>query len=260
MADLGFGLGGLMAPPPGDPLPIVPLRSAPPPDHHALNGGFTFWILKRQKKGGAREESGAQPGGPGGVTDVEDYEKALKKAGTFNTVEGFWNVYGYLIRPSDKTHGTVDLHLFRSDIRPVWEDPNNKRGGKWVVKIRKGLGARYWEGTILALIGEHFAELSSEICGVVVSIRHGEDVLSLWTRNAADQDALSRVGEMWKKVLRLPAFVPVEYKPHDSAAPSAARPPAWRARPRPSPGGAPFGFEGSGGDDLGGGGGAAWSR
>jgi hypothetical protein len=39
---------------------------------------------------------------------------------------------------------------------------------------------------LLALIGEHF-ESSSDICGVVMSIRYHDDTLSLWNRNSEDE-------------------------------------------------------------------------
>lgn len=34
----------------------------------------------------------------------------------------------------------------------------------------------------MAVIGEQFGSLGSEICGIVVSVRYHEDILSLWTR------------------------------------------------------------------------------
>lgn len=45
-------------------------------------------------------------------------------------------MYCHLARPGDLPPQT-DLHLFKSGIRPMWEDPANTRGGKWVHKIIK---------------------------------------------------------------------------------------------------------------------------
>lgn len=42
-----------------------------------------------------------------------------------------------MIRPNDiKT--TTDYHLFKDGIKPTWEDPQNKNGGKWMVRLKKG--------------------------------------------------------------------------------------------------------------------------
>lgn len=64
----------------------------------------------------------------------------------------------------------------------MWEDEANKKGGKWVVRLKKGVADRYWEDLLLAIIGDQFAEASDEVCGAVLSVRSGEDVLNVWTR------------------------------------------------------------------------------
>lgn len=52
----------------------------------------------------------------------------------------------------------------------VWQDEANKNGGKWIIRLRKGLASRFWENIILAMLGEQFM-VGEEVCGVVVSIR-----------------------------------------------------------------------------------------
>jgi len=50
------------------------------------------------------------------------------------------------------------------------QDEANRYGGKWIVRLRKGLASRCWENLILAMLGEQFM-VGDEICGAVVSIR-----------------------------------------------------------------------------------------
>ena len=83
--------------------------------------------------------------------------------------EKFWSYYAHMIRPHDLL-GHADIHLFKDGIRPLWEDDANKNGGKWIVRLKKGLANRCWENLILALLGEQFM-VGEEICGAVVSIR-----------------------------------------------------------------------------------------
>ena len=64
----------------------------------------------------------------------------------------------------------------------MWEDDENKRGGKWIIRLKKGVSDRYWEDLLLAIVGDQFAEAGEEVCGAVLSVRSGEDVLSVWTR------------------------------------------------------------------------------
>ena len=199
-------------------------------NEHALNTGFTLYLMRRQKHARNKSVKKTETGETGEEdvlqqqqqdSSVEDYEKAIKKIASFSTVEGFWRVYGHVCRPNEVAHST-DFHMFREGIKPVWEDPANKRGGKLVVKVKKGLGARYWESLLLAVIGEQFGDFASEVCGVVISIRHNEDVLSLWTRNSDNNDALAKMREILKKSLKLPGFVPIDYKRHDTAESAAA--------------------------------------
>ena len=61
----------------------------------------------------------------------------MKQFSTFQSIEHFWNIYNHMIRPNYiKT--TTDYHLFKDGIKPTWEDPQNKNGGKWMVRLKKG--------------------------------------------------------------------------------------------------------------------------
>ena len=97
------------------------------------------------------------------------------------------------------------LNVWNAGIEPTWEDPNNAKGGKWIVRLKKGLASRYWEEILLALLGEQFTGIPhDEICGAVVSCRYNEDILSVWNRSATNRDITDRVRESIKRILRLP--------------------------------------------------------
>ncbi|CAD0020950.1 unnamed protein product [Aureobasidium pullulans] len=111
-----------------------------------------------------------------------DYEKSTRPMCKISTAQQFWQVYSHLKHPSGLP--TVsDYHFFRDGIRPVWEDEENKKGGKWILRLKKGVADRYWEDLLMAMIGDQFAEAGEEVCGAVVSVRSGEDVFSIWTKN-----------------------------------------------------------------------------
>ncbi|KAL7502692.1 hypothetical protein ACHAXN_000614, partial [Cyclotella atomus] len=131
--------------------------------------------------------------------------------------EQFWSLYDHLIRPSSLPT-TTDLHIFREGIQPTWEDPSNARGGKWLIRLKKGLASRYWEELVLALIGGQFSISGhlphDEICGAVVSIRFNEDIVSVWNRHAGNAEVIERVRDCIKRILSLPNHAYLEYKPH----------------------------------------------
>eukprot|EP01113_Clastostelium_recurvatum_P017659 TRINITY_DN2081_c0_g1_i1.p1 TRINITY_DN2081_c0_g1~~TRINITY_DN2081_c0_g1_i1.p1 ORF type:complete len:275 (-),score=81.22 TRINITY_DN2081_c0_g1_i1:47-871(-) len=166
---------------------------------HPLQYDYTLWFNRRVQ--GARTQ--------------ENYEKNIKKIGSFATVEEFWEYYSHMIRPNDLPN-TSDFHLFKSGIKPMWEDDANRSGGKWIVRLRKGQATKYWEDLVLAVIGEQF-DVGPEICGAVVSIRYQEDIISLWNRTSTDHETKLRLQAALKRVLRLDDSARMEYKNHDAS-------------------------------------------
>lgn len=110
------------------------------------------------------------------------YEDTVHGIASCDTAEDFWAVYRHLKYPSSLP-AVSDYHLFKKGIRPIWEDEENRKGGKWVVRLKKGVADRYWENLMLALIGDQFGEAGEEICGAVLSVRNGEDIISIWCAN-----------------------------------------------------------------------------
>lgn len=111
-----------------------------------------------------------------------DYEKSIKPLCRMSTAQHFWIVFRHLKHPSCLPM-VSDYHFFKEGIRPVWEDDENRKGGKWIMRLKKGVADRYWEDLQMAIIGDQFAEAGEEVCGAVLSVRSGEDVLSVWTKN-----------------------------------------------------------------------------
>ncbi|XP_066565894.1 eukaryotic translation initiation factor 4E type 2 isoform X2 [Amia ocellicauda] len=160
---------------------------------HPLQYNYTFWYSRRT---------------PGRPTSSQSYEQNIKQIGSFASVEQFWRFYSHMVRPGDLT-GHSDFHLFKEGIKPMWEDDANKSGGKWIIRLRKGLASRCWENLILAMLGEQFM-VGEEICGAVVS----EDIISIWNKTASDQATTARIRDTLRRVLNLPPNTIMEYKTH----------------------------------------------
>jgi len=187
-----------------------------------LHTGFTFFYMRRGKASKSFKQDTSNASSLAGKDGDENSDKqnqpsyfdAVKQIGTCHTVEEFWAIYNHLVRPADLPSIT-DYHCFREGIEPTWEDPNNAKGGKWIVRLKKGLASRYWEEILLALLGEQFTGIPhDEICGAVVSCRYNEDILSVWNRSATNRDITDRVRESIKRILRLPREAHLEYKYH----------------------------------------------
>lgn len=44
-----------------------------------------------------------------------------------------------------------DYSVFKSDIKPMWEDPTNKNGGRWLIKDN-GLLDQYWMDIVIFIL------------------------------------------------------------------------------------------------------------
>lgn len=180
------------------------IQHKPPPlgeNENPLETPYTFWFTQRGR--GAKNKPNT----------AGDFEQNIRYITSVSSVEQFWRVYTHLVQPSE-LNGRCDIHVFRYGIRPMWEDEQNKEGGKWIVRLRKGFATRCWENLVLAMLGEQFL-VGSEICGAVVSVRyHTEDIVSIWNRNASNQGVINQIRDIMKRVLNLPNNTIMEYKAH----------------------------------------------
>jgi translation initiation factor 4E len=131
-----------------------------------------------------------------------DYEAGLTVIGEFDTVESFCRYFNWLKLPS-KLERNSNYHLFKSGIKPMWEDEANANGGKWVLTMKNNpaLLDRCWSWLAMALVGEELEEGGNEICGAVVSLRSKVDRIQVWTRSKDDVERLNGIGKKLVKLL-----------------------------------------------------------
>jgi translation initiation factor 4E len=119
-----------------------------------------------------------------------------------------------------------DYHLFRFGIKPEWEDPQTRNGGKWVWEMKSAPAEQIdtaWLHTLLFLIGEQFSD-ESEVLGAVISLRKGNrSRLALWTRSASAREVLTRVGNEWRKQLPVSNAVKIAFYSHAQSIKSSSR-------------------------------------
>ncbi|KAH8839541.1 hypothetical protein MCOR27_001538 [Pyricularia oryzae] len=168
------------------------------PSRHPLRTPWVFWFRPPISK----------------ANGYIEYEKTLHAMAEVGTVEDFFAVYAHLKRPSTLPL-VSDYHLFKKDIRPIWEDNENRAGGKWIVRLKKGVADRYWEDLLLAIVGDQFSDASEEVCGAVLSVRNGEDILSVWVRR--DGGKVVKIRETMKRILGFPPDTKIEWKSHEGS-------------------------------------------
>jgi translation initiation factor 4E len=169
-----------------------------PSIEHRLQTPWAFWYAKGSNFKSATE-----------------YEAALHKIGTFDTVEGFWKMYVHLKRPSVLEVGT-QLSLMRDSVQnvPMWEYFPN--GGCWILKIKKkrdggaSVLGKMWQDLVLSTVGELFEE--PDVAGVSLYIRKQEDMMLVWNTDSRNDNVRFGIGQKMKQILDLEANTVVQYK------------------------------------------------
>nr|CDS31183.1 eukaryotic translation initiation factor 4E [Hymenolepis microstoma] len=135
-----------------------------------------------------------------------DWTQRMQKVTDFNTVEQFWSTMFHTLPPADIPNGT-DLYVFKRGIKPMWEDPMNENGGRWLIQVLPNADVNfYWEELLMLIVGNSWEteDDSNEICGVVFQPRTRGSRISLWTSNWSNKDAQIRIGKRVKEVLNYP--------------------------------------------------------
>jgi len=150
---------------------------------------------------GAPSASADGPNNAFSVVDTGEYEAGLTVIGEFDTVESFCRYFNWL-KPPSKLERNSNYHLFKTGIKPMWEDEANANGGKWVLTMKNNpaLLDRCWSWLAMALVGEELEE-GDEICGAVVSLRSKVDRIQVWTRSKEDVERLNGIGKKLVKLL-----------------------------------------------------------
>ena len=143
----------------------------------------------------------------------DQYESKLKCIGHFKTLESFFDTFATLHRPSQLGRNT-NYHLFKNGIKPMWEDPANAKGGRWVLTLREQANSvggraaheaildRSWMWLVFGLIGEHFDE-NDQLTGAVCSLRTKGDRIALWLREKEPVEDVNALGERFLRLLEI---------------------------------------------------------
>ena len=139
--------------------------------------------------------------------DSSEYESQVKKIAEFDTIEDFWAIFQHLRKP-DSCRPGIEFQLFRYGVKPIWEDDNNKNGGKVTIKLRKDFTTIIWEEMIFAFIGNVLPEI---INGIIVSIKPKFNILHIWFNNY-NQENNKIIEDTIRDLLQIPPEVKLEFK------------------------------------------------
>ena len=151
------------------------------PKEHLLEHIWTFWYLRLEKN--------------------FSWEHSQQEISDCHSVEMFWRIFDMLVPLTETRHG-CNYSLFKKGIRPIWEDPMNRNGGRFVFTITKENRAykkfaeNMWLEFSMAVVGNILSDVSDHICGIISGNRNNVIKISVWTRDAKKLDKIKRIGKL----------------------------------------------------------------
>ena len=146
------------------------------------------------------------------ISADQEYESQIKKLAEFETLEDFWAIFQYLKKPDDCKQA-IEFQLFKNQIKPMWEDENNKNGGRIALKLRKEFSNLVWEELVFAFIGGYFdKEIKDEINGLVINCKKDFNTLQIWIKTYTTE-VTSALEKNIREILNIPNEVALDIKP-----------------------------------------------
>jgi hypothetical protein len=133
--------------------------------------------------------------------------------GTSNTLDSKWSFYIHLHNVNDWSFesyhkimemNTVEdailvndridfelikktiLFVMKENIKPMWEDPNNKNGGGFSFKVHNKCAEQVWKKVYYRLIGNSLTtnpQVSKNICGISLSPKKSFCIIKIWMKD-----------------------------------------------------------------------------
>lgn len=125
-----------------------------------------------------------------------------------NTAQSFWQVFNNT--PFTTLALRDSYRLFKKNVKPIWEDPRNSRGGAWIFRVPKSQSFEFWKEIQMMAIGETLQEVvekGDDICGVSISVRFNSHLIMVWNRDGDNLRSIEKVRE------RVMESLPEELRP-----------------------------------------------
>ena len=148
---------------------------------------------------------------PKQTLDSNEYESQVKKIAEFETIEDFWAIFQHLRKPDSCKQG-IEFQLFKVPIKPMWEDEENKNGGRLTLKLRKNYTTIIWEEMILAFIGGILPDrMKEQINGIVFVSKKEFNTLQIWFKTY-EKKINAELDQCIRDLIQIPNEVPLEKK------------------------------------------------
>lgn len=118
------------------------------------------------------------------IKNKTNYEKPYETCCYLKTINDLIFLLNLMEIKIEENKCNLDLNnivIMRKGINPIWEDPKNKNGGTFTIKIPCCYGYLLWSKFVMYIIGETLNEKCELINGISVSYIHNDDKNNIMT-------------------------------------------------------------------------------
>jgi hypothetical protein len=99
------------------------------------------------------------------------------------------------------------IFIMKNDIKPMWEDPENKQGGGFSFKVHNKNIEYVWKKLFFLLIGNTLSKEHDSITGISISPKKSFCIVKVWMKDCkhinpiilANIEYMDKVGCLFKK-------------------------------------------------------------
>ena len=117
------------------------------------------------------------------IYDTDWSINSYKQIYSFDTLEELIKLNNFL---SNNILSKLMIFYMKDNIKPIWEDNNNKDGGSFSYKISNHLLEDVWKNLVYALIGNTLTDdekILKNINGISISPKKNYCIINLWLAN-----------------------------------------------------------------------------
>ena len=122
--------------------------------------------------------------------DISGYRNIYK----ITTAKDFWELYNNW----DNLGGLLrkQYFLMRNNITPRWEDPENRNGGCWSIKLSNNDYYNIWETLSNLLVVDELSIVKNDITGISICQKKNDKVvIKIWNKSKSNSkiDNLNKI-------------------------------------------------------------------
>lgn len=146
-------------------------------------------------------------------SSVCDYMAELAEADSFKSIPDFCEAWNRMYLEGPKPFSKIVV--FKRGIKPVWEDPDNRKGGRFVIRgwnMEETL--QMFLVIVARLMTGRLQADYNDLCGAVLQAKGNDQLwIQVWNKDASDTDQVNRV----KTFLNRLTTRTVAYQVHDQS-------------------------------------------